>query len=209
MELAELRALLRQQAPAPEPELRPAEIHRLRTEQSTDLIGKLQTNARWELTFTLLVLAGLPAVTYRAPNLPAVVVSGSLVPVLLVSVYYFYRKLRLLRELSVVVGGLRERLTQLVAGLRQLIRFYYRFTLAMVPVSLLVGLLIGLYEPENGVSPAFSLPKLGLGLGMAAVAGSVVFWATAQATRWYLQRLYGQHLDRLESHLQELDGSDC
>ena len=208
MELDDLRALLRQHPPAPEPELRPADIHRLRAEQSTGLIEKLRANARWELAFTLLLLAVLPPIIYRAPNLLALVVSGSLVPVALVGVYYFYRKLRLLRELSVVTGGLRERLTELVAGLRKLIRFYYRFTLAMVPVSLLVGLLVGLYEPENGVSPAFSVPKLAVGLGITVVAGSVVLWATAQVTRWYLQRLYGQHLDRLESHLRELEGLD-
>ena len=205
MELDQLRALLRQQVPAPEPVLSPAEIHRLRAEQSTGLLDKLRANARWELAFNLVVLAGLPVVIYRAPNLPALVVSWSLVPVALACVYYFYRKLRLLRELIVVEGGLRERLGQLTAGMRKLIRFYYRFTLAMVPVALLAGLLLGLYEPENGVRPAFSLSKLALGLGITAVAGSVVFWVTARATRWYLQRLYGQHLDRLEGYLRELN----
>jgi hypothetical protein len=97
---------------------------------------------------------------------------------------------------------------QLVVGLRKLIQFYYRFTLAMVPVALLVGLLVGLYEPENGVRPAFSLARLILGLVITGVAGSVVLWATARAARWYLQRLYGQHLDRLESYLRELSDPD-
>jgi hypothetical protein len=208
MELDELRALLRQQAPDPESVLSPTEIHRLRAGQSAGIIEKLQASARWELAFTLAVLAVLPWVIYRAPSLPALVLSSTLVPVALVCVYYFYRKLRLLRELTVVAGGLRERLTQLVVGLRKLIRFYYRFTLAMVPVALLVGLLVGLYEPENGVRPAFSLARLILGLVITGVAGSVVLWATARAARWYLQRLYGQHLDRLESYLRELSDPD-
>jgi hypothetical protein len=205
MELDDLRALLRQQPPEQEPGLSPAEIHRLRAEQSRGLLDQLRANARWELAFNLLVLAVLPVLIYRAPNLSALVVSGSLVPVAGVSLYYFYRKLRLLGQLTVVAGGLRERLTELVAGMRQLIRFYHRFTLALVPVALLLGLLVGLYEPENGVRPAFSLPKLALGLGITAVGGSVVFWGTARATRWYLQRLYGQHLDRLEGYLRELE----
>jgi hypothetical protein len=205
MELDQLRAFLRQQPREEEPGLSAPEIHRLRAEQSTGLLEGLRANARWELAFNLLVLAVLPAIIYRAPNVPALVVSWCLVPVALVSLYYFYRKLRLLRQLTVVVGGLRERLTQLVAGMRQLIRFYYRFTLALVPVALLVGLLVGLYETENGVRPAFSLAKLALGLAITAVAGSGLFWGTARATRWYLQRLYGQHLDRLERYLLELD----
>ena len=29
-------------------------------------------------------------------------------------------------------------------------------------------------------------------------------WAAVRGTRWYLQRLYGQHLDRLEASLREL-----
>jgi hypothetical protein len=98
MELDELRALLRQQAPDPEPVLSPAEIHRLRAGQSAGIIEKLQTSARRELALTLVVLAVLPWVIYRAPSLPALVLSCTLAPVALVCVYYFYRKLRLMRS---------------------------------------------------------------------------------------------------------------
>ena len=37
------------------------------------------------------------------------------------------------------------------------------------------------------------------------VFGVVVQVGVVYFTRWYLQRLYGQHLDRLESQLRELD----
>jgi len=35
--------------------------------------------------------------------------------------------------------------------------------------------------------------------------GAVVQVGVVYFTRWYMQRLYGQHLDRLEGQLQELD----
>jgi hypothetical protein len=42
---------------------------------------------------------------------------------------------------------------------------------------------------------------LAMVIGAACQAGVIYF------TRWYLQRLYGQHLDRLEGQLRELDDS--
>ena len=42
-------------------------------------------------------------------------------------------------------------------------------------------------------------------LGVTYVAFGVVIYLGMQAfTRWYLQRLYGRHLDRLEASLHEL-----
>ena len=37
-----------------------------------------------------------------------------------------------------------------------------------------------------------------------AVLGALVQVVMVYSTRWYLQRLYGQHLDRLEANLHEL-----
>ena len=36
------------------------------------------------------------------------------------------------------------------------------------------------------------------------VGGALLQVGTVYGTRWYLQRLYGQHLDRLEASLREL-----
>ena len=40
---------------------------------------------------------------------------------------------------------------------------------------------------------------------MLLVFGALLQVAAVYGTRWYVQRLYGQHLDRLEGLLRELE----
>jgi hypothetical protein len=41
--------------------------------------------------------------------------------------------------------------------------------------------------------------------GVMLVLGGLLQVLAVYGTRWYMQRLYGQHLDRLEHSLQELN----
>jgi len=205
MELNELRALWNQQPPHADLPLSKEEVTQMRTRQSISIIERLRGNARLELGLNALVLLLLPAVIYFAPNLLSRAMGILLVPVCLVCLYYFYRKLRLLRSLTTAEHDVRLHLASMVAGMRALIRFYNRFTLAMYPVSLLCGLLIGLYEKEAGYQPAFSMAKLATVLAATLIVGGGFFWLTIRFTRWYLQCLYGRHLDRLEALLRELE----
>jgi hypothetical protein len=41
--------------------------------------------------------------------------------------------------------------------------------------------------------------------GVLLMLGGLVQVLAVYGTRWYVQRLYGQHLDRLEANLAELE----
>lgn len=205
MELDDLRRQWQQPEPAREPAAFNAdEVARLLAQRSVGSLEQLRGNARKDLLLNsgfLVVSLGLVGF---APLGWLRVMGVMLALVALLCIYYFYRKMGLLRGITRPEGNLRTHLVRVTSGLRALMRFYYRFTLALIPVALLVGMLAVLLEPRNGVVVALSPARLALPLGIMVVVGVGLYWPVKKFTTWYLQRVYGQHLDRLEASLHEL-----
>ena len=164
-------------------------------------MARLRRNARLELGINYVVLAASLAVVGWASGLWLRLFGGLLAVVAVVCIYYFYRKLGLLRDMDDPAGNLRAHLGRMVDGLRALIRFYYRFTLAMIPVTVLMMGLMVVLDPRTTRTPL----KLGLLVGILLALAVFLYLPIAHVTAKYLQRLYGQHLDRLEGQLRELD----
>lgn len=116
--------------------------------------------------------------------------------------YYYYRQLRLIGRVVRAKGQVWAHLVAMSAGLRQLLRFYYRFTLATGP--LLLSLALGFFVGQELARPgAFRWPLVG-GIAAAFLFFGAVLQVGAVYGPLYAQRLYGQHLDRLEASLREL-----
>lgn len=207
MELDDLRRQWRQPAPASEPAtLSPAELSRLLARQSDDIVARLRRNARLEMGVNYTMLPVSLGVAGWAPVLWVRLWGGLLALIALVCIFYLHRKMGLLRGMSDPGGDLRAYLLRLTAGLRALIRFYYRFTLAMLPLTcLLMGIMV-LTSTTKAVTPT-KIWVIGAAL---AVLCAVIYLPTAHTTKRYLHRLYSQHLDRLEAQLRELsDGPEA
>ena len=202
MELDDLRRHWQQPQPVTEPAaLSPANLHELLTRQSGSIIEQLRRNARVErnINYALLpislLLAGL------APVLWVRLFGVLLALIALVCIFYFRRKLGLLHSMNDPAGDLRSHLVRLIAGLRTLIRFYYRLTLATIPIT---GLLIGVMSATS-VLKVVTPTKIWLLAGLLTVLSLVIYLPVAHTTKRYLHWLYGQHLERLEGQLRELD----
>ncbi|MFD1466687.1 hypothetical protein ACFQ48_00510 [Hymenobacter caeli] len=209
MELDDLRRQWQQPAPSASAALTLAELSALLTRQRGSLVDKMRRNARWEAVGTALLAAATVGFLPFVPEL-------GLLPHLLllltfVLLYYYYRVLGALRQMTKITGSVRNHLARLCAGLRQMLRFNYGLTLAMVPITLLVtlGLPMGRELARVGQEILRHQPvhwgRLPLLTGILLGAGGLVRALVIPVTRWQLQRLYGQHLDRLEGQLRELD----
>lgn len=202
MELDDLRRQWQQPAPAQAPApLSAADLTQLVARQSGSIVGQLRRNARLEMGINYALLAMSLGMCALAPLLWLRLFGGLLALVAVVCIYYLNRKLGLLRSMDDPAGNLRVHLLRITGGLRALIRFYYRFTLAMIPVTALMIAAFAMLKMLGNFTPA----KLTLILGSLVVEMAVLYWPASRATTWYLQRLYGQHLDRLEGQLRELD----
>ncbi|MDO7853057.1 hypothetical protein Q4S41_15740 [Hymenobacter sp. CA1UV-4] len=163
----------------------------------------MRRNARWELGFVVVMAVAMPLIIRFASNFLERAQVVSLFLVSLVMLGYYYRKLAMLKQMTQPEGHVLGNLRRLSAGLRSMLRFNYRLTLAMPPASLLLAFEF-VAGKEWGRPGGVRIGML-LGLGAALlVLGLLLQWAVVRAARWYLQRLYGQHLDRLEASLHEL-----
>jgi hypothetical protein len=207
MELDDLRRQWRQPEPASEPTtLSAAELRQLLARQSDSIVAKLRRNAQLEMAINYALLPISLAVAWLASVLWVRLWGGLLGLIALVCIFYFHRKLGLLRSMSDPAGDLRAYLLRLTTGLRSLIRFYYRLTLAMVPLVCLLMGIMALTSTAKAVTPS----KIWIISAVLAVLCAVLYLPTAHTTKRYLHWLSGQHLDRLEGQLRELnDGPEA
>ncbi|MBJ6141867.1 hypothetical protein [Hymenobacter sp. BT559] len=201
MELDDLRRQWQQPEPTVPAAFNKAALAQLLAQQSSSILVKLRRNARLELAINYAILPVAVAVAGWAPMLWVRLFGGLLALLAVVCIGYFYRKLGLLRKMDNPDDDLRGHLLHITQGLRALIKFYYRLTLAMIPVTMLLNMVMVLTTMRGPVT-TFKVSIIMAGLLLMSV---LIYWPVAQGTHWYLQRLYGQHLDRLEGQLRELD----
>lgn len=202
MELDDLRRQWQQPADTPAP-LDATALTQLLARQSDGIVERLRRSARLELSINFGVLLASLALALLATPLWLKVFGWLLVAIGGICIGYLYQKLHLLRRLDDPAGNLRAHLVQLASGLRTLIRFYYQFTLAMLPVAGVVEVLMAVSTAKREIVLA-SWPGLALVVGLVLVLPALLYLPVASVTKKYLQRLYGQHLDRLEASLREL-----
>ena len=197
---------LRQSWLNPPDELAPistAQLDKL-LESRPGLVDKMHRNACWETAFSVLFTLVGPIMWAMSTEFLFKMYS---VIVLLAGsgmLYYYYRMFAVLNQMRLVEGDVRGHLQRLAAGMRTLMRFYYRLTLVMSPVLMLIN--FGFFLSLELKRPAPIRWQMVLGMtGLSAVAALLMLVISVYATRWFMQRLYGQHLDRLEASLHELD----
>ena len=168
------------------------------------LVEKMRRNARWETAFAALLTLTGPIIWATSTAVLYKVYGGIILLLGIGMLYYYYRMFAVLNQMRLVEGNVRGHLQQMAAGMRALLRFYYRLTLVVSPLMMLFNfgffLSIELARPE----PLRWQVLLKMA-GVSVVAALLMQVFAVHVTRWFMQRLYGQHLDRLEANLRELN----
>ena len=168
------------------------------------LVDKMRRNARWETAFAALFTLMGPIIWTINTALLYKVYGGIILLLGIGMLYYYYRMFAVLNQMRLVEGNVRGHLQQMAAGMRALLRFYYRLTLVVSPLMMLFNfgffLSLELARPE----PLRWQVLLKMA-GVSVVAALLMQVFAVYVTRWFMQRLYGQHLDRLEANLRELN----
>ena len=203
MELDDLRRQW-QQPETTMPPVGPSELGAMLTQNAGGLVEKMRRNTWYEVIFTLLVVAAIPFyVWYNWGEAMQLMLAASMLLIAVILLVNYYQQLHLLRRMGQPETQVWAHLVALCAGLRQRLHFYYRLTLATLPYLLLM--LLCFHVGKELAHPAAFHWKFIIGLAAAyVILGAVMQVSLVYGTRWYLQRLYGQHLDRLEVSLREL-----
>lgn len=205
MELDDLRRQWQRPEPVDPVALTSTELQALVAGQRGGLIEKMRRNTYWEAVVGLGIIAPCLIISMLMSHKTlSALYAGAMAVLAVVLAYYYYRVLATLRRLTKTTGSVRGHLERLYSGLRQLLRFYYRLSLATGPV--LLTLIFCFMLGKELLRPAGFRPSLMVALGIALLAfGAVLQVAVVYGTRWWVQRFYGQHLDRLEGQLRELE----
>jgi uncharacterized membrane protein len=171
-------------------------------------VARMRRNLSIELV--LLLMAYIPAILFylwQPGHLP--VISALLFLLGLLFVVYYYRKQRLLKNMLCMTCEVRSNLDRQVRTLKKYISFYLWSGTLMIPIIGLIcyGIFYWQYQPAPDTALFRQLhpgswwinPTLWAVILVPFTIGMYYFNA------WYLNKLYGQHIKKLQELLRELD----
>ena len=173
----------------------------LRASSSHNPITRMKRHVWTELLFSVLIAVPLVISLFRMPGSLAQGTAAALTGLSALSLLYYYRQLHLLQQLQHTTDPVRNHAAGHLRQLRGLLRLGHHANMGLTVV--LAALM--LYGAARFVLPALPTATtyhfmLWFGLTVA-VSLFLVHWLT----KLHIRQSYGQHLDRLDAVLRELD----
>jgi hypothetical protein len=172
---------------------------------SRSLIDKLKRSVWLELSFT--IVAGLALLIYAFTLTGALKWTTMAIIVLFVGYsFYYVKKLLLLRHFDSGDNNLKANLEKLVSRLGSYLKFYKRSYTLLYPVYFGLGILFGGLEiGSDRFLQKLSDPKW---ITYLLVITIVFFFISMLFANWFLKKLYGRHLEKLKTLLNELNRAE-
>ena len=119
--------------------------------------------------------------------------------------FYYVKKLSLLNKFN-ADENLKSNLSNLVTTLTSYLRFYKLSYTILYPVYFFLGVIFGLIEVgTNKFIDILTQPKT---IGYLLAVAIIFLFLGTWFSNWYLKKLYGKHLEKLQSVLTELNTID-
>jgi len=202
MELEDLKSIWKSSEPVFQPK-NEQEIAMMLKGRSISIINKLKRNVWFELGFTIAVSVALLIYALSLQKGAMKWTSISLLLMCLASTIYYIKKLSVLNRVQGINENLHDTISFLVTNLTGYLKFYKNSYTVLYPVYFLLGLLFSVLErgPDNFVE---FLSKPITIIYILFMAG-IFFLISSWFARWFLKKLYGDHLEKLKSILKELN----
>ncbi|MBN9385742.1 MAG: hypothetical protein J0H74_33615 [Chitinophagaceae bacterium] len=209
MELDSLKYVWRTLGSGPAHDKSPEEIRALLRQRSKGPVEKMRRNLTGELL--LILVTYTPAILFYFLGFEGKLSGIGWLFILLLGILavYFYRKHRILKAMQCSGCDLRSSLRQQIDTLKRYTRFYIRAGTIMIPIMTILSWLIirWKFPPAPGADlfyrisgmPWWQHPLTWLLLLIPLTAG--VYFLNV----WYVGRLYGQHIRKLQDLLREMD----
>ncbi len=197
----DLRASLEQHAHATQKS--GSEHAQLLAQKTNDILAIIKRNLRFDLTMGVISIFALSVLLFVVNQYVIFRVTagaGMLVSVILAVVVV--TKHQRLSQIELQSGSVKEMLEQSIALIRGFIKFYMQYTIAVIPIGMLVGFLTGFTNPEEGDKIFGTNPITPV---IVVVVSIILIIVGVFYTKQYLNRLYGRHLQSLIQCLNELN----
>ncbi len=186
------------------------EIITLLHKRSKGPVAKMRRNLLGELV--LIIMTYIPAILFYLLDFGGRLSGIAWLFFLLMLLFagYYYRKDKLLREMQCVSCQVRSNLERQVRTLKKYTRFYTLTGTLMIPVMTILSYLIirwkyptpsgsSLYYRISGI-PWWQSPLFWISLLALLTIG--IYYINV----WYVNKLYGRHIQKLQELLQEMEG---
>lgn len=192
MELDDLKHIWQNAGEESQPSMDAEALLRLTKQSSQNIIERLVRNIWYELVVSIfVVIAWFYYTLFYAEEHWRI--GGLTMGIFMIASLGFYLwGLFRLKSISMADISLKESLTQLIKQFKLYIKAYTWLNILLIPFANFLGAYLILSPLEAGLKTS----------AMIAVGMAPLMW---WLMRWYINRLYGQHLKRLESILQELN----
>jgi hypothetical protein len=183
-----------------------AELARMLKGSSRSIVDKLKRSVWFELIFTVLSGAVLLIYALTLPNGALKWTSVSILILFVAYPVYYIKKLVLLNRFNPGDDHLRANLEKLIDNLTSYLKFYTGSYTVLYPVYFMLALLfLALERGSEQFFQSLSNPKT---IGYLIFLAAFFYLVSKVFTRWYLKKLYGNHLEKLRSVLNELVSFD-
>ena len=201
MELEDLKSIWKSSEPVFQPK-NEQEIARMLKGRSISIVNKLKRNVWFELVFTIVVSVGLLIYALSLPKGAMKWTSISLLLMCIASTVFYVKKLSILNHVQGINENLHDTISFLIKNLTTYLRFYKNSYTVLYPIYFLLGLVFSFMEKGTDVVEFLSQPATIIYL---LFMGGLFFLISFWFARWFLKKLYGDHLEKLKNIMQELN----
>ena len=192
MELDDLKHIWQNSGEASQPEMNAEALLLITRQRSENILERLIRNIWYELVVSILVVIAWFYYTFFHAE-EHWKIGGIIMGVFMVASLGFYGwGLLRLKSISMADISLKESLTQLIKQFKLYIKAYTWLNILLIPFANFLGAYLILSPLEDGLKTSAMI---------AIVMAPFMWWLM----RWYINRLYGQHLTRLVGILEELN----
>jgi hypothetical protein len=205
MELDELKSQLKNKLASDHAGRSDTDIAVLLNKRTNSVIGKLKRSLLKEILIStgiviLFICIGIFS-SYSSLRIyfsVFAVVCG----VLILPLIYIFRRTT---HLSSTALPIKSNLQTIVSIMEEMIKRYFQFTMAMIPISIIFSLL--LITNDGTISPRFAKAFFSVSWQVfifMTVYGTVSLVAIYYFTKWYLRKMYGKYVTQLKECINEL-----
>lgn len=182
------------------------EIEHLLKGRSTSILEKLKRNLLLEIAMFVVCLLLVAAVPFYFNSTPVTILFiAALVFIFIPYLFYYIKKYNELNKFSIFHNDIKTSLQSLILQLEKFLKIYFYGSLILAPFSVFISALACLYEMKALgyllYFDEFSKPTLAIILSFALVFTLLSY----PILKWYLRKLYGQHIETLKAYLRELE----
>ncbi len=169
---------------------------------SNTIISKLKRSVWFELIFTVACILVLGMYTTTIPHGALMWTILSLLVLLISYTLYYVKKIMLLNHYDSSSDNLKANLRHLLERLDAYMKFYKRSYAILYPVFFVLGLLFGALE--SGFDRFIHKFENPLYTASFIILSIIFMVGVYTITNWYLKKLYGNHIEKLRTILDDL-----